>query len=134
MDKATDTFLTVNPKFESSRVRFSFFCLDIKDKETKKVKFGDSKKFFNKLSHIEKLTWKQWIKEGANSGLNFEKEETDMFKEIQKATEDKIFERLITMPFHFRIDQGYRVFGIQYDDRFMITHIDPNHKKQKSFT
>ena len=99
--------------------KYSFWCLD---KE-------QAKKFIEKLRHIEKMTWRQFVGLLREKGLTPEKFDSPNFDLIheQNTSESKLVEQYY---FHFRVEQKglFRVFGYQKGQFFYITHIDPKGK------
>ena len=116
------------PKHAESRVFFSFQHYDKRDKANKKELVQHLDTIFKKLEHISKHTWKQWSAMDKTSfGISFDK--GDMEEKVLDAVAKELREK--HRPFHFRINQQFRIFGIQCEEYCMVIYIDPTHKRQK---
>ncbi|MDD9868174.1 MAG: hypothetical protein OXU73_02500 [Candidatus Campbellbacteria bacterium] len=118
----------VLPSHTEDKVVFSFRYFKANDKTNKKQLVINLKLIFKKLEEINGQTWKQWAaKDRAHGGITIDK--GHMKSEIRNAI-DSAEDRELGRPFHFRINQNFRVFGIQCEQFCMVTHIDPNHERQ----
>jgi len=118
----------VLPGHTEDKVVFSFRYFKINDKTNKKQLVSNLKLIFKKLEEISEHEWKHWAaKDRAHGGITIDR--GDMEDEV-RGTIDDAETRELGRPFHFRINQTFRIFGIQCEQFCMITHIDPNHERQ----
>lgn len=90
-----------------------------------------AKAFINKLLQIEEMTWKQLAGLPPENGLAPEIINSESFEMI-KSCDRHIVEGEPCYYFHLRVSLKFRIFGYQHEQYFYITHIDKNHKIQKS--
>lgn len=103
----------------STKKKYSFYQLSRQQAKT----------LLDRLSHVEKLTWKQLANMGRKDGLTPEDPNNPNFNLIdnENSSVKKLTEKHY---FHLRVErQGlFRVFGYQQGRHFCITHIDPEGK------
>lgn len=84
-----------------------------------------AERFINRLRHIEKLTWKQFMAMDREHGTTVEIKGSESFTMIdeQDTSASKLLEQYY---YHFRVEQKgvFRIFGYQRKQFFCITHID----------
>ena len=117
-------------KYTESKVVFSICdCSLRKNYSFYGLKREQAKKLIERLRHIEKLTWGQFVNLSRKNGVTSEKTGSENFNMIhqESSSERKVVEQYY---FHFRIELTglFRVFGYQRDQFFCITHIDPSGK------
>ena len=112
--------------YVEARIVFSLRYLSKNDKINKKKLVKDIDILYRKFDFIQFKTWKNWTSTPKENGISFEKPDHKTFEMVNTAVMNDQREK--NKPFHFRINQKYRVFGIQIAEFCMITHIDPNHK------
>ena len=128
---------TCLPEYSEDNVIFSLRYLHKNDKINKRELVRNLEGLYKKLDHISlNFSWVGWINQ-----LTFD-DSGEMSDQIGNVL-DQALEEFSIWPvdtnendfgrkFHFRISKKFRAFGFQYKNLCMITHIDPNHERQKS--